>query len=334
MIFVAGLLPSAADAQAPRPSEELARLDAVMPTGVEIVFAVHDAAAARSTAAGRAAATLLEELGALDETRGAWHGLAQTLGWSPRQAFDELLGRRVTFVGRGMRAGRPAEWAVIGVVSEAAALRLRSRLRPVPRGIVSGRTVLSVEDGAFELVLAADRGGDADASTTFVLAPAESATLLAELIPFVRASPIGEAAARGSNEPRAVLVVRGPAMGSEGSFIAVTAVLSRADRAAGVQVRLLASTPGGPEPPTIGSGDTPPQASRPAHATPARVTRRTLGAATRDTLGRWLEDTWSVRIPATLGRIDALAWEARAVEADRIEVDLTIRLLDDAAAIR
>lgn len=332
--IAAGVLPAAwAAAPAPRPADELARLAADLPPGVEIVFALHNAAAARSTTAGRATAALLDELGVLRETRGAWRGLAETLGWSPGRAFDELLGRRVTFVGRGLRDGRPAQWAVIGGVSRTAEQRLRSRLRPVPRDIVAGRTVLSVEDGAFELVLMPDAGGDTGESATFVLAPAGSSSLLAELIP--RASEtLGRGSPRGTTEPRAMLVVRGPTVGSEDAFLAVTAASGGAGRGEAVHVRLLASAPGVPAPLPIAIAEGPPQAAQRSHAPPARAARGDTGPASRDRLARWLEDNWSVRVPATLGWIESVAWETRAVEAGRIDGELTIRLLDDIAAGR
>src|SRR5262245_1101471 len=117
----------AAARQAASPLDELNRLEGSLPANVQAVVTVRHAAAVRHTSAGAAFQSMLLESGRLAETERAWRALAGTLNWTPEQAFDELLGRHVTFVAGGLDPGTQG-WALIGGVSRSAEERLRLAL--------------------------------------------------------------------------------------------------------------------------------------------------------------------------------------------------------------
>jgi hypothetical protein len=162
---------------APDPATLLAGL----PADAEAAVMVCNAAAQRRTAAGQSLAQLLTDARTLPRTAAAWERLASTLGWTPEQAFDEILGRRITLIARDL-SGRDPQWALLSDVNAATERRLRERLMAVPRGTKCGLPVLAVEDGNFELTIARTFEGSAGAPSDaiIILSPRGRSTLLAE----------------------------------------------------------------------------------------------------------------------------------------------------------
>lgn len=155
-----------------------------LPASVDAIVAINNAARQRSSPAGRALSEMVTSMSEWRETIGAWETLSKTLEWSPSRTFDELLGKRISLVVRGVSAPAP-EWAVVTAVSDETQIRLRSRLRAAPRGAVAGLSVLSIEDGSFQLLVAPcpEAGARGERSTVVLLAPRSSEALLDELAP-------------------------------------------------------------------------------------------------------------------------------------------------------
>jgi hypothetical protein len=177
-----------------------------LPATVEMVFAVNNAAKQRSSPAGQALVGMLEVSGTWTETMRAWEALARALDWTPERTFDELLGRRISLVARGLDAPGGPEWAVLSAVSESAERRLRDRLRAAPRGAVVGLSVLSIEDGSFQFVVAPcfDAAARGETGSVILLAPRRCEALLDELAPALRG---GAAPQSPSGRPCDVVVV-------------------------------------------------------------------------------------------------------------------------------
>jgi hypothetical protein len=213
-----------------------------LPSDYEAVFVVSDAARQRQSPAGRTLGRMLEESSLMPDTVRAWRGLAAVLDWTGEQAFDELLGRKVTIVMRGLGGDRPVDWAVLTEVTSEAERRLRQRLRAAPRGSLLGLTVLAVEDGKYELAvgrpLPAGPGDDAEATTTVLLAPGGGSGLFTQLAPSLisRSGLAAPASAWRVGRPErdcdVVLMLRQRAPEATGAaeswrFLAVTGTLER-----------------------------------------------------------------------------------------------------------
>lgn len=141
-----------------------------LPETVDVVFAIDDAEAQRSSPAGKALETFLTNTGALRHAQGPWNGLARLLEFD-KDTFKRLFGTRVWIVGES-REGR---WAVISVIDEQTRDRLRAALKPAPRRLVGKLPVMAVENGRFELALAPIKG---DKRWMLVLAKTEHRRLL------------------------------------------------------------------------------------------------------------------------------------------------------------
>jgi hypothetical protein len=216
-----------------------------LPGDTEAVVMIANAARQRTSPAGQALQALLRDAGTLPETGAAWSRLAAALDWSADQAFDELLGRRVTLVMRGLnRSGEP-DWAILSDVTAATERRLRERLQASPRGTSSGLPVLGVEDGAFELTIARspDLKADGPGLATIVLSPGPRAAVPSTLVQELALSEYVRSQRLLPGSPQArpceiVLMLRSsPASGEASRTLALTA-LSQDD---GWQAHLVCS---------------------------------------------------------------------------------------------
>lgn len=159
-----------------------------LPEDLDLALVVDNAAQLRSTPVGAAALRFLGDSGSLKDIQDAWTALAGQLGWSEREAFDRLLGRRVVLASRAIDQGRERRWAILSDVSIETEQRLKERLQVAPRAIDQGHQILSVEGGRFELTshrgaARALRGGPAGGeAVTLVLAPAGRSELFDQIV--------------------------------------------------------------------------------------------------------------------------------------------------------
>jgi hypothetical protein len=220
--------PFALGAQDARPAQTTDRLPpgavaaaGVLPSNVDVVLVVEDAAALRQTPIGLGALTFLKDTGSLVDVVEAWSGLAKELGWSESETFDRLLGTRAVFVARDSAGAGATErrWALLSDVSPQTQARLKERLQAAPRAIEGGRQILSIERGKFELAAqrADPRAGD-DQSITIVLGPAGKGELFDEVVrnltsgaqkPLARTPALEQASKAGTLDVLMLLRVRG-----------------------------------------------------------------------------------------------------------------------------
>ena len=72
------------------------------PADAEAIIVIERASRLRETPAGSALAEAALATAFFERTNRAWAALSERLGWSPKKAFDELLGRRSTLILTGL----------------------------------------------------------------------------------------------------------------------------------------------------------------------------------------------------------------------------------------
>ncbi len=161
-----------------------------LPDSVDLVLVVDKAAEIRLTPLGQGLAALLSADGSLKDIQEAWAALARQLGYTDREALDNLVGRRLVFASRTLPTIPPQQrWAIMSDVSRETERRIRDRLEAAPRSLDAGHQILSIERGRFELTshcprtnsapLAAPLAAD---SVTLVLGPAGQSEMFDELV--------------------------------------------------------------------------------------------------------------------------------------------------------
>jgi len=100
----------------------------------------------------------------------SWADLSETVGLDEREAFERLLGTRVSIALRGVWEGE-ADWAALLTTDEETADLIRRNLKARPRRIVGGQTVLRLPGGRFELTTFREADG-----VTLMMAPAREGT--------------------------------------------------------------------------------------------------------------------------------------------------------------
>lgn len=150
----------------------------IVPADVELFMVVDDAAAWRRGPGGKLLESGGRALAEAGDLARAWKGLAAALDMDEGRAFDELLGRRLVFAQRSAKdPAATSPWVVVSLVSNETEALLRRRLRPAPRRVERGITVLALEDGRFWL---ATTGGKHNA--TVMLAPAAAPELFDDML--------------------------------------------------------------------------------------------------------------------------------------------------------
>lgn len=163
-------------AAAPADDASISSAARAIPEAARTLLVVDNAAGIRKSGAGGAATELVATVADFTRTREAWSRLAQQLKLTDQEAFDTLLGKRVTFAAAEL-PDHTLDWVILSAIDRDTESRLRSALRAAPRDIAGGLPVLSVENGRFELVLA-PKGDD----RLLVLAPAGSTGLFESVV--------------------------------------------------------------------------------------------------------------------------------------------------------
>jgi hypothetical protein len=216
------------DADCPPCDKE--RLLRIAPADFEAVIVINNGARQRRSSAGRAFERMLSDIDAVPETRAAWRELAQTLDWPVERTFDELMGRRVTLVMRGLDDPQRTQWVVLSEVSAATERRLRERLRPAPRGHIAGLMSLSVESGRYELVVGpsgiASGMRPGDAGTMILLGRGGDSRLMGELAPMLlRPMPAPPSAPNGRECDFVVVLRQAQDRADAGHFLLLTGTM-------------------------------------------------------------------------------------------------------------
>jgi hypothetical protein len=147
------------------------RLAARAPTDLDALVIVRSGAdlmdlLRRSPAGRELAGRLLTE-----QTQRSWRALSARLGWSERETADRLFGG-LCLLGVYNAGEQEPGWAFVAEVSAETSARLRANLDAFPRQVIAGHPVLSIEDGAYVLVLRPPgRGADPHRSHRLLIAP-------------------------------------------------------------------------------------------------------------------------------------------------------------------
>jgi len=185
LVMLGALAPAAPGARCDEPGwDQLA----TAPADADLVVQFQDLGALARSPSGRALRAALADAGLFADSLGRWGALADHLGLGVEEALDELLGRRVTFVVRGLGerapdgSGKPPDWAVVTSISRRGEQLVRERLRPAPRAKIAGQPLLAAEHGRFLLTLVERLDDRARPTTELILCPDESEPLLEELV--------------------------------------------------------------------------------------------------------------------------------------------------------
>jgi len=161
------------------------------PASIRFVGVVDEPSRFLLSGEGRAARALAASTGVLEHTTRAWEGLAAFYGTGPDGVISALLSGRVALAvdwggvpasgdPRGMVSAADASWVLVARVDGGARETLSTRLEPVPRRIVRGVPVYTIEKGRFSLVmLAPHRDGDA---TLVMIAPMRADAMLESVL--------------------------------------------------------------------------------------------------------------------------------------------------------
>jgi hypothetical protein len=163
---------------------------ALLPKSADTVIVVHDGAAVRRSPIGRTVVGAVSTLAGFGETGRAWERVSAALGMAPDEAFDALLGERMAFASRVDQAG-VKHWVLVSQIRPEVRDRVKKSLRPSPRHVAEGAVVLSVEDGAYSMILIDGPGGP-----LLTVGPGEADPMVLEVVRLIR-RPNADALASG-----------------------------------------------------------------------------------------------------------------------------------------
>lgn len=160
----------------------LPRLVANLPTEAEVVVMVRDPVSVMRANEQNSGLLMGVKMGLLRRTQESWHAFAEKLKLSPTEAVGALGGAGVALVLFSDEQKRGGErWVVLSVVSAQQADELRKQLSAIPRQIVGGQPVLSVEDGRYALILRSVVPMDDRAAQMMIIAPWSDDTSVLEM---------------------------------------------------------------------------------------------------------------------------------------------------------
>lgn len=126
------------------------------PSRADVLIVADNLVAQFASEAGQRTLAMLRVAGA-GEASGAvgraWSHLAASLDLEPDEALSRLLGRRVIVVLPRIKRGEAPAWSMATLVSTADVRRILRTLAPAQRGVVGGRAVFTLEDGAYLLAV-------------------------------------------------------------------------------------------------------------------------------------------------------------------------------------
>jgi len=218
-IAIAALALARANAIAGAPESRIGEL----PGSVSIALEIRDGEAIGATPAGMAIGRLLSEQDFMRQTADAWRELAGELDLDEDEAYVALLGGHVLFASDAAalepdKAG--ASWAVLATIDPSTQKRLKSRLKPAPRKLRSGRAIYALEQGRFVLTMSLERDNQrVERNATILMAPARAEPLFDAMLPLLDGKPgvqplqrtrAFRALEKLGGEPDASLIVRWP----------------------------------------------------------------------------------------------------------------------------
>ncbi|CAG0975785.1 hypothetical protein PHYC_01493 [Phycisphaerales bacterium] len=163
-----------------------------LPASCDLVIATGDLAPLRQSPAWRCAEQFLGEMATWQRSLEAWSQVASSLGMTPREAADEVLGSRLIFTISGLSDPSPdrrPQHALITEISPDIERRLRERLKPAPREVEGGLPILALENGAFDLATSLR---ESEPKARVLISPRGSSALFDSLLPVIRAQVRGE----------------------------------------------------------------------------------------------------------------------------------------------
>jgi len=158
VLWLTALLVPAFPSLAGEPVSERTSHAALLPDDIEVYAELNGA----TREEWRFVASLAGPGVSLDDS---WHELADAVGLDEAEAFERLLGNRVSIALRGVWGDDP-DWAALWTTDNATAELIRKRLRARPRRIIGGQAVLRLPGGRFELT-----EFHADTGVTVMMAP-------------------------------------------------------------------------------------------------------------------------------------------------------------------
>ncbi len=131
--------------------------------------------------------SFVTKLADIKETSQRWDHLANTFGMTGDEAFSALAGQRFALVVFGLGDEEQTQWVVITDVTDETERRVRKHLQAMPRWKINGQYLFAIEDDRYRL--ASCRGGNSDGGATLVLGPADSMSLIKEVVPSICRKP-------------------------------------------------------------------------------------------------------------------------------------------------
>ncbi|MBL8991441.1 MAG: hypothetical protein JNJ48_07670 [Phycisphaerae bacterium] len=154
-----------------------------LPDSAEVVLVVHNAAGILAEADASPFAPVLRAAGLFNRTLTAWKGLADRLGWTPRETAERLLGGTCVLV--LTEPNEQAGWCLLATISAETERRLRERLEIAPADVVQGRPVLALRNGEFLLAVQQDESRQPGRRRLLLLGPSPrpGASLFNDVLP-------------------------------------------------------------------------------------------------------------------------------------------------------
>lgn len=127
-----------------------------LPDEVRGVVVIRDPMGLRARLVPSEPEAVFTRLGMLPGIDRRWQALARALELPSQQAMDDLLGGGVAVIATDVvvQQGQPqVRYAIVGLVSEATADRVREKLRAIPAMVVGGQPVYAIENGSLWMML-------------------------------------------------------------------------------------------------------------------------------------------------------------------------------------